>query len=115
MLQYTSGPRTNNFIIDSYLRSGDLNDLSIKVYLDNNKKIENTDYTVERINGYAYIQFKKDIEENKKLVIETTSATPKTNRGYYKFPINFEKNPMNENIVDFTFGEVLDHVDSIVD
>ena len=115
VLQYTSGPRTNNFIIDSYLRSGDLNDLSIKVYLDNNKKIENTDYTVERINGYAYIQFKKDIEENKKLVIETTSATPKTNRGYYKFPINFEKNPMNENIVDFTFGEVLDHVDSIVD
>tara|TARA_Y200000002_G_scaffold136879_1_gene112844 strand:+ start:13385 stop:28348 length:14964 start_codon:yes stop_codon:yes gene_type:complete len=115
VLQYTSGPRTNNFIIDSYEKSGDLNDLTYKVYVDNIKKVENIDFTIDRINSYAYVRFYTDLSINQKVVIETKSATPKNSRGYYKFPTNLEKNPMNENITDFTFGEVLDHVDSIVD
>ena len=115
ILQYVTGPRTNNFIIDCYQRSGDLNDLKIKVYLDNKRCYEETDYTIFRQNGYAYVQFVKDLELKQSVIIETKTATPKNNRGYYKFPINLEKNPMNENVVDFTFGEVLDHVNSIVD
>ena len=108
-------PRTNNFIIDCYLRSGDLNDLKVKIYVDNVRMYDTTDYTIFRQNGYAYIKFNTDLQLNQKVVIESTSATAKNHRGYYKFPINFEKNPMNENVVDFTFGEVLDHVSSIVD
>ena len=115
VLQYVSGPRTNNFIIDCYLRSGDLNDLKVKIYVDNVRMYDTTDYTIFRQNGYAYIKFNTDLQLNQKVVIESTSATSKNHRGYYKFPINFEKNPMNENVVDFTFGEVLDHVSSIVD
>ena len=113
--QITTGPRTNNFIIDVYINSGDLNDLGVKVYVDNKRKTENVDYTIDRINKYAYVRFYTDLIVDQKLVIETTSATPKNALGFYKFPINFEKNPMNENITDFTLGEVLDHVDSIVD
>ena len=113
--QVTTGPRTNNFIIDVYVNSGDLNDLNAKVYVDNKRKKENVDYEIDRINNYAYIRFYTDLATDQKVVIETTSATPKNAIGHYKFPINFEKNPMNENITDFTLGEVLDHVDSIVD
>ena len=113
--QVTSGPRTNNFIIDVYINSGNLNDLKAKVYVDNKRKQENVDYEIDRINNYAYIRFYTDLVANQKVVIETTSATPKNALGFYKFPINFEKNPMNENITDFTLGEVLDHVDSIID
>ena len=113
--QVTSGPRTNNFIIDQYRNSGDLNDLTVKVYVDNDRKFLNVDYEIDRINSYAYIRFLTDLQPDQKVVIKTTSATPKNNIGFYEFPINFEKNPMNENIISFTLGEVSDHVDSIVD
>ena len=43
------------------------------------------------------------------------SVKLQSQKGFYKFPINFEKNPMNENVTSFTQGEVLDHVSSIVD
>ena len=44
--QYTTGPRNNNFIIDVYDNSGDLNDLKIKVYLNNVLQLENSTYTI---------------------------------------------------------------------
>ena len=113
--QITTGPRTNNFIIDQYRNSGDLNDLTCKVYVDNDRKYANVDYEIDRINNYAYIRFYKDLAEDQKVVLKTTSSAPKNNIGYYEFPVNFEKNPMNENITSFTLGEVSDHVDSIVD
>ena len=113
--QYTTGVRNNNFIIDFFENSGDLNDLSVKVYLDNVRQVQDVDYTIDRINKYAYVVFPENLADNKKLVIEATSVANKNQRSHYKFPINFEKNPMNENVTSFTLGEVIDHVDSIVD
>ena len=84
------------------------------MYLDNILQKENIDYTIDRINRYAYVRFYTNLAENRKVVIETKSSTPKNQRGHYKFPINLEKNPMNENVITFTLGEVIDHVDSIV-
>ncbi len=112
--QYTTGPRNNNFIIDVYDNSGDLNDLQVSVFVDNVLQKEDTTYTIDRINRYAYVRFLTDLEDDKKIVIETKSSTAKNQRGHYKFPINLEKNPMNENVVTFTLGEVIDHVDSII-
>ena len=111
--QFSTTTRTNNFIIDVYERSGDLNDLEVKVYVDNVR--QSNEYVIDRLNGYAYVRFLKDLNTNQKVVIETTSSAPKNEGGHYKFPINFEKNPMNENVTSFTQGEVLDHVSSIVD
>ena len=109
------GPRTNNFIINVYNRSGDLNDLEIRVYLNNSRKREGVDYQVDRINGYCYINFFQDLTSGDKLIIKTFTSAPKNDLGHYEFPINMEKNPLNENVESFTLGEVLDHVDSIVD
>ena len=114
--QETVGARTNNFIIDVYVNSGDLNDLEIKVYVNSVRKRETVDYTINRINNYAYVTFNKELTKNDKLVLKTkSSAKKRDNVGFYEFPINFEKNPQNENVTTFTLGEVLDHVDSIVD
>ena len=113
--QYVTGVRNNNFIIDFFDNSGDLNDLKIKVYVNNVRQKENTDYVIDRINKYAYVNFIENLEDDKKVVIEATSSATKNRRNHYKFPINFEKNPMNENVTTFTLGEVIDHVDSIVD
>ena len=59
--QVTVGQRTNNFIVDTYTNSGDLNDLTVKVYVNNERKRENTHYTINRVNGYAYITFIKEL------------------------------------------------------
>ena len=114
--QITVGQRTNNFIVDVYTNSGDLNDLVVKVYVNSNRKRDGVDYTINRVNGYAYVTFDTELNADDKLVLKTTSSAPKRNGiGFYEFPINFEKNPQNENVTTFTLGEVLDHVDSIVD
>ena len=114
--QTTVTARTNNFIVDVYTNSGDLNDLDVKVYVNSNRKRDGIDYTINRVNGYAYVTFNKELTADDKLVLKTTSSSPKREGvGYYEFPINFEKNPQNENVTTFTLGEVLDHVDSIVD
>ena len=109
------GPRYNNFIIDVYENSALLTDLSIKVYLNNKQVKQDTDYTLTNVNNYFYVNFTNDLTDEDKLVIKTKSSAEKTQQGFYEFPINFEKNPMNENVVDFTLGEVLDHVSSIID
>ena len=110
--QPTVGPRTNNFIIDWYDNSANLTDLKIKVYVDSKRVY---DYSITNNNGYSYVTFPKDLAEGSKLVIKTQSKANKNDNGYYEFPINFEKNPQNENVGTFTLGEVLDHVESIVD
>ena len=114
--QTTVGARTNNFIVDVYTNSGDLNDLDVKVYVNSTRKRDAVDYTINRVNNYAYVTFINDLSVDDKLVLKTTSSSPKRDGvGYYQFPLNFEKNPQNENVTSFTLGEVLDHVDSIVD
>ena len=107
--------RTNNFIIDVYNNSANLNDLEIRVYVNNIRMREDVDYIINRINNYCYVNFVQDLNVGSKLVIKTFTSAPKNSRGYYEFPINFEKNPLNENVETFTLGEVLDHANSIID
>jgi len=110
--QPTVGPRTNNFSISWYNKSGNLSDLEVRVYV-NNVRIK--DFSIVRNNGTAYVQFTENLQTGSKLVIKTKSKAEKNANGFYEFPINLEKNPQNENVTSFTLGEVLDHVSSIVD
>ena len=113
--EYISSEDLNNFFeIDVYNRSGDLTDLKVVVYIDNEFQIRLKDYEIDRINNVAFVRFYKPLAENKKVVIKTTSAVAKNNNGYYEFPHNLERNPLNENIETFTLGEVIDHVESMI-
>jgi hypothetical protein len=105
----------NNFEIDVYNRAGDLNDLKVIVYLNNELQLRLTDYEIDRINGKAFIRFYNDLAINDNVVIKTNSATDKNSNGYYEFPHNLERNPLNEDITQFTLGEVIDHVDSMIE
>ena len=113
--QYIVDTQLNDFAIDVYDRSGDLNDLWSRVYVNDKRKTLVTDYNINRVNGVAYVTFVKDLVEGDTLLIKTNSATVKNSKGSYEFPINFERNPKNENIDSFTLGEVNDHVESITD
>jgi hypothetical protein len=43
------------------------------------------------------------------------SSIPINENGYYEIPVNLQHNPLNGVLTEFTLGEVIDHVDSIVD
>ena len=105
----------NNFEVDVYDKAGDLNDLKVIVILNNKKKVISKDYEIDRINSRAFVRFYNDLNIGDKLVLKVLSAQTKNNNGHYEFPHNLERNPLNEDISEFTLGEVLDHVDTIIE
>jgi len=107
--------QTNNFEIDVYDKAGDLNDLKTIVYVNNQLKVRLQDYEIDRTNTRAFVRFYNDLNQNDIVIIKTNSATVKNQNGYYEFPHNLERNPKNEDIDEFTLGEVIDHVDSIIE
>lgn len=112
--QYDVSEQFNFFEIDVYNRSGDLTDLSVKVFV-NSVKQGILDFDVFRQNGVAYVQLFKDAVAGDVVVIETTSAAVKNENGFYKFPSNLEHNPENLSLTTLTLGEITNHVRTITD
>lgn len=106
---------TNNFEIDVYDNAGILVDLRVNVFVNNKLKKAEVDYTLDRINNRVFVRFYNDVSVDSNVILKTTSSSPKNNNGWYDFPINLEKNPLNEDITTFTLGEVIDHVDSMIE
>ena len=107
--------QVNNFEIDVYNNSSSINDLKVIVYLNNNLKLNNTDYTIDKTNANAVITFAQDLAVGDVIKVKTDSKTVKNSNGYYEFPYNLERNPLNNDISQFTLGEVIDHVDSMLE
>tara|TARA_Y100001978_G_scaffold32145_1_gene27920 strand:- start:26069 stop:39172 length:13104 start_codon:yes stop_codon:yes gene_type:complete len=112
---YVVDTQLNDFAIDVYNRSGDLNDLFTRIYVNNKAKKSGTDFTINRLNGTAFVRFVKDLKKDDILVIKTKSDAQKNANGVYEIASNLERNPLNNNIGSFTLGEVNDHVSSIVE
>jgi len=107
--------QTNNFEIDVYNNAGDLNDLKIAVFVNEVFKQQGLHYEIDRLNGRAYVRFLDNLAPNDVVLIKSTSSTAKNANGHYEVPYNLERNPLNQNISDFTLGEVIDHVDSMIE
>ena len=105
---------TNYFDISAYKKAGDLNDLVAYVYVDGQLKFRLVDYEIDRTNSFAKVRFYKDLKVGQYVKIKTHSSAKKVD-GYYEFPHNLERNPLNEDISDFTLGEVIDHVDTMIE
>ena len=113
--QYVADTTLNDFAVDVFDRSGDLNDLVVKVYVNNVFKKEQTHYVINRINGVAYITFNSNLLKDDIVVLRCYSATDKNENGFYELAYNLERNPMNTNINEFTIAEVTDHVSTIIE
>ena len=107
--------KLNNFLVDVFDNSGLLTDLVVKVYVNGFKKVSGVDYTIENINNNATVIFTTDLVAGDVVLLKCYSLAKKNNNGFYEIPINFEKNPLNENITEFTLGQVNDHLNSIVE
>ena len=105
----------NNFVIDVYNKSSSVTDLKVVVFVNNKLQLITTDYTINKTGDNAVIVFVKDLVDTDVVKIKTDSKTIKNSKGYYEFPYNLERNPLNDDVNQFTLGEVIDHVDSMLE
>ena len=107
--------QVNNFEIDVYNNSSSISDLKVVVFVNNKLKLRDIDYTVDTSKSNAFVTFVKDLQVNDVIKVKTNSNTIKNSNGYYEFPYNLERNPLNDDVNQFTLGEVIDHVDSMLE
>jgi len=104
----------NNFPIDVYNNINSITDLVVRVYI-NGKRLDPKFFTIVTLPAKKVVQLSTAVELTDVVTLKTFSATAKNNNGYYEIPVNLQNNPLNSNLVDFTLGEVINHVDSIVE
>lgn len=111
---YKNSNKVNNFDIDIFDDNTNLSDLSVKIYI-NGIRLDPTLWSV--VSGVVYnkIVLKTDILLTDVLTIKAYSSQAINNNGYYEIPLNLQNNPLNNDITEFTLGEVIDHVGSIVE
>ena len=107
--------QVNNFEIDVYNKSSSITDLKVVVFVNNKLKLVNTDYTIDKTNVNAVVVFNNNLTVTDVIKVKTDSKTIKNSNGYYEFPYNLERNPLNDDVNQFTLGEVIDHVDSMLE
>jgi len=107
----------NNFPIDVYDDIGNLSDLEVRVYV-NGKRIDKSFWSIVDAVRYKKVVINSNlinITSDDVITLRCFSSQDKNANGHYELPINFQNNPLNNNVNTFTLGEVIDHVDSIVD
>ena len=107
--------QTNKFVIDVYKDSSSLSDLQVIVFVNNKLQIAATSYTLDKTAANVSVLFNTDLKEGDVVKIKTDSKAIKNSNGYYEFPYNLERNPLNDDVNQFTLGEVVDHVDSMLE
>ncbi len=116
ILQYINDNTKINYPINCFDQSGFLTDLLVRVFVNNKVVKEGVDYElVLTADKFKAVKFIKNIKLNDVIKFKCFSNTAKNENGYYEIAANLEKNPLNEDVTDFTLGEVNDHVASIVE
>lgn len=111
---YKNSNKVNNFDLDLYDDKENLSDLKVKVYV-NGIRLNSLNWSLVDGPVYKKITLETDISLDDVLTIKSYSSQPINENGYYEVPNNLQNNPLNNNIGDFTLGEVIDHVGSIVE
>ena len=111
---YKDSNQTNNFNIDIFDDINNLSDLTVKIYI-NGVYLQPVNYSIINTTAYKSIVLTTDINLTDVLTIKAYSIQPINNNGYYEIPLNLQNNPLNDAMLDFTLGEVSDHVESMIE
>ena len=111
---YKNSSLTTSFKLDIFDDSSKLDDLSVKVYI-NGIRLPSSKWSIVDSKPYKIIKLNSAISATDVLTIRAFSAQPVNSNGYYEIPFNLQNNPLNNTMSNFTLGEVIDHVNSIVD
>jgi hypothetical protein len=104
----TSPTTTVSFTTIDWTAITDTTPLTINFYV-NGKKI-NYDYT----RALGTFTFSQSFNTNDALVIKIVTTLP-PNTGYYQIPVSLEKNPLNQDLTTFTFGQAADHISTAME
>ena len=111
---YKNSGLLNDFPIDVYDDSNDLDDLQVKVLINGinlpKGKYEVLDGVVRK-----FVRLQDSVTLNDIVTLKCYAKQSKNNKGYYEVPNSLQNNPLNDNLISFTLGEVIDHVGTIVD
>lgn len=111
---YKDSNNTTEFLVDVYDNIDLLSDLKVKVYI-NGKRLDSSLYSIVDGPIYKKVLLNNPVTNADVVTLKCYSKQKKNSKGYYELPLNLQNNPLNNNINIFTLGEVIDHVDSIVD
>ena len=114
---YNNSNLTNNFDIDIFDASPEemqLDQDDVRVYI-NSQRVAIDHWSLVATPSYYQIVFKQPVELTDIVTIKVYSTEPLNSKGYYEIPINLQNNPLNDVVKTFTLGEVVDHVNSIID
>ena len=111
---YKNSNQTNNFNIDIFDDISNLKDLVVRIYI-NGIRLDKTKWSLVDTTTYKRVVLTNPIALTDVLTIKAFAAQPINSNGYYEIPINLQNNPLNESMIDFSLGEVADHLNSIID
>ncbi len=111
---YKDSNNTTDFLIDVYDNIDDLTDLKVKVYI-NGKRLNSDLFSIVNTPVYKKVVLTNAVKDSDIVTLKCYAKQKKNSNGHYEIPLNLQNNPLNNNINLFTLGEVIDHVDTIVD
>lgn len=111
---FKDSSRVNNFPVDVFDNKNLLSDLQVRVYI-NGIRLDKNLYQLQEDAIRKIVVLNNDVLLTDVVTLKCFAKQHKNNNGYYEIPISLQNNPLNENIQQFTLGQVVDHVDSIVD
>jgi hypothetical protein len=111
--QYTvDSEETQVFEIDMFDNAASIGDIKITAFVNN---VFTENYQLDKINNRLFLRFNQPLNVNDILLIKARTEETKNSNGFYEFPKNLERNPLNEDITEFTLGEIFDHVNSMIE
>lgn len=102
------------FPIDVFANSAQLQDLEVQVNVNYKVKNITTDYTLVNGTTNKYVKFTKNLAVGDIVKITAYSKAKKVKgKGLYEIPENLAVNPFNEQLQEFTFGQIMNHLHNI--
>ena len=111
---YKNSNIKTNFNIDIFDDISNLSDLVVKVYI-NGILLDSRYWSIVTNSFYKSVKLVTPLADSQVLTIKAYASQPINSNGYYEIPLNFQNNPLNDDVTNFTLGEVKDHVSSIIE
>lgn len=119
---------TNNFPIDIFDELPDIEKINVRVYVNSvtgSRKISPKQFTIIKPldSVHLVVSLAEEVMASDVVTLKvynalrnnSTEELPINGNGHYEIPINLQNNPLNQSLSSFTLGEVMDHLESILD
>ncbi len=89
--------------------------LDIDVFVNEDKKVLNNEYTLYASNRRYFVVFKKSLSLGDRVLLKIKTKGTISQTGFYETSLGFTNNPLNQSISSFTLTELSDHVKTMID